>query len=36
MIASTQLTNTEIFAYISVLVLKSLSRKVLFPNRKRQ
>ena len=36
MIASTQITNTEIFAFISVLVLKLLSRKVLFTNRKRQ
>ena len=36
MIASTQITNTEIFAFISVLVLKSLRRKALFTNRKRQ
>ena len=34
MIASTQITNTEIFAFISVLVFKILSRKVLFTNRK--
>ena len=33
MIASTQTTNTEIFAFIAV-VLKLLSRKVLFINRK--
>ena len=36
MIASTQITNTEVFAFISVLALKLLSRKVLFTNRKRQ
>ena len=30
MIASTQITNTEIFAFIAVLVFKLLSRKVLF------
>ena len=30
MIASTQITNTEIFAFIAVQVLKLLSRKVLF------
>ena len=34
MIASTQITNTEIFAFIGVLVFKLLSRKVLFINRK--
>ena len=34
MIASTQITSTEIFAIIAVLVLKSLSLKVLFKNRK--
>ena len=34
MIASTQITNTEIFGFIAVLVFKSLSRKVLFINRK--
>ena len=34
MIASTQITNTEIFRFIAVLVFKSLSRKVLFINRK--
>ena len=33
MIASTQITNAEIFAFIAVLVLKLLSRKVLFVNR---
>ena len=36
MITSTQITNTEICAFISVLVLNLLSRKVLFTNRKRQ
>ena len=30
MIALTQITITEIFAFISVLVFKLLSRKVLF------
>ena len=30
MIASTQITNTEIFAFIAVLVCELLSRKVLF------
>ena len=35
MIALTQI-NTGIFAYISVLVLKLLNRKILFANRKRQ
>ena len=34
MIASTQITNTEIFAFIAVLVFMLLSRKVLFINRK--
>ena len=34
MIASTQITNTEIFAFIAVLVFKFLSREVLFINRK--
>ena len=34
MIASTQITNNEIFALIAVLVFKLLSRKVLFINRK--
>ena len=33
-IASAQLTNTEIFAFITVLVFKLLSRKVLFISRK--
>ena len=36
MIASIQITNTEIFEFISVLVLKLLSRNGLFTNRKRQ
>ena len=30
MITSTQITNTEIFAFIAVLVFKLLSSKVLF------
>ena len=34
MIASTQIANTEIFAFIAVLVFKLLSRKILFINRK--
>ena len=34
MIASTQKTITEIFAFKTVLVVKLLSRKVLFINRK--
>ena len=34
MIASTQITNTEIFPFIAVLVFKLLSRKVLSINRK--
>ena len=34
MIASTQITNTEIFAFRGALVFKLLSRKVLFINRK--
>ena len=34
MIAPTQITNTAIFAFIAVLVLKFLSRKVLLINRK--
>ena len=34
MIALTQITNTEVFTFIAVLVLKLLSRKVLFINRK--
>ena len=32
MIALTQITNTEVFAFIAVLVLMLLSRKVLFIN----
>ena len=34
MIASIQIINTEIFAFITFLVFQSLSRKVLFINRK--
>ena len=34
MITSTQITNTEIFAFIAVIVLKLLNRKGLFTNRK--
>ena len=34
MIALIQITNTEIFAFIAVLVLKLPSRKVLFIRRK--
>ena len=34
MIASTQITNIEILAFIAVLVFKLMSRKVLFINRK--
>ena len=34
MIASTQITNTEMFAFIPVPVFKFLNRKVLFINRK--
>ena len=34
MIASTQITNTEILAFIAALVFKLLSRNVLFINRK--
>ena len=34
LIASTQTTKTEIFAFIAVLGFKLLSRKVLFTNRK--
>ena len=34
MIASTQITSTEIFVFIAVLVFKLLSRKILFINRK--
>ena len=32
MITSTQITNTEIFAYIAFLVSQLLSREVLFIN----
>ena len=34
MIPSTQITNTEIFAFTAVLVFRLLSRKVLFLNKK--
>ena len=34
MVSSTQITNTEIFALIAVVVFKLFSRKVLFVNRK--
>ena len=34
MIASTQKTITEIFAFIAVLIFKLLSREILFINRK--
>ena len=34
MIASTPITNTEIFASLAVLVFELLSRKALFINRK--
>ena len=34
MVASTQITNPEIFALVAVLVFKLLSRKVLFIDRK--
>ena len=34
MIASTRITNAEIFAFMAVLVFKLLSRKILFINRK--
>ena len=34
MIASVQITNTDIFAFRAVLLFKLLSRKVLFMNRK--
>ena len=36
MIASTQITNAEILAFIAVLVFKLLSHKVLFINKKKQ
>ena len=35
MIASAQTTDTEVFAFTAVLVLKFLSRKFLFINRKK-
>ena len=34
MIASTQITNPEIFAFIALLVFKLVSHKVLFMNGK--
>ena len=34
MIASTQITNTEIFVFIAVLVFKLLSRKVVLETEK--
>ena len=34
MVALTQITTTEIFAFIAVVVFNLLSRKVLFINRK--
>ena len=34
MIASTQIRNTKIFAFIAALVFKLLSHKILFINRK--
>ena len=34
MVASTKITNTEIFSFIAALVFKLLNRKVLFINRK--
>ena len=34
MVVATQITNTEISAFIAVLVFKLISRKVLFINRK--
>ena len=34
MIASTQVTNTDIFAFIAVLILKLLSHEFLFINGK--
>ena len=34
MIASTQITNNEIFAFMTVQVFKFLRHKVLFINRK--
>ena len=36
MIASTQTTDTEVFAFTAVLVFKFLSRKFLFINRKKK
>ena len=34
MIAATQITNTEVFAFIAVLIFKLLRCKVLFINEK--
>ena len=36
LIASTQIKNSEIFAFIAVLAFKLLSREVLFINRKKR
>ena len=36
MIASTQIRNTEMFAFIAVLFFKLLSRKFLFINEKKK
>ena len=36
MIASTQITITEIFAFLAVIVFKLLTRKVFFYKQKRQ
>ena len=36
MITSTQITNTEIFAFITIPVFKLLSGEILFINKKRQ
>ena len=34
MVVSAQISNTDVFAFIAILVFNSLSRKVLFINRK--
>ena len=34
MIAATHITDTEIFAFVAVLIFKLISRKVLFINTK--
>ena len=36
MVASTKITNTEVFAFIAVPLFKLSNRKVLFINRKDQ